>query len=138
MKNKLYFLGLIMFIGTLLLLTSCQQQSTPPETKYYYEGGVLNKTTLQTIVAPYANRTDLTFNDIKAVRNSIRACEIENFASQKDVSRKDCHDFLTQHGYTPSEADKVIESVNNTGNALLFFNVKNSTTKAAYIYAEKQ
>lgn len=140
MKKQFFGIGLFLFMGTMLVLSSCTQQNTPsaPEPTYYYECGMLNITTLQTIVAPYANKTDITFNDIKTVRNKIRACNLDDFASENNVSRGTCHDFLTQHGYTPSEADKVVDSVDEIGNALLFFSVKNSNTKAIYIYAEKQ
>lgn len=139
MKNKLYYFGCIFILSTILGFASCQQPtSSTSEFKYYVEGGVVSKSQLQAIVAPYENKTNLTFDDIKAVRNKIRACPMEDFASEKDVVKKDCQDFLTQHGFTPSEADEVIQSVNDTGNVILFFNVKNSTVKAAYIYAEKQ
>ena len=140
MKKNLFGVGLVLLLSSILILSSCTQQNTPsaPEPTYYYESGILSTATLQTIVAPYSNKTDLTFNDIKTVRNKIRACSLEGFSSEKDVSRETCHNFLSQHGCTPSEADTIIESINDVGNAILFFSVKNSNIKTAYIYAEKQ
>ena len=135
-KNTLIFSSLMM-LSLMLIVSACKQQSDPPA-KYYIEGGVMDKETLMTIVAPYENKTNLTFDEIKTVRNQLRACTLDDFSSEKDVSEEECRDFLTQHGYTPSEADEAIDSVNNVGNALLFFNVKTSTAKAAFIYAEKQ
>lgn len=136
MKKNLFGVGLVLLLSSILILSSCTQQNTPsaPEPTYYYECGILSTAILQTIVAPYSNKTDLTFNDIKTVRNKIRACNPEGF-SEKDVSRETCHNFLSQHGYTPSEADTIIESINDVGNGILFFY---SNIKTAYIYAEKQ
>lgn len=137
MKKNLFGVGLVLLLSSILILSSCTQQNTPsaPEPTYYYECGILSTEILQTIVAPYSNKTDLTFNDIKTVRNKIRAFNPEGF-SEKDVSRETCHNFLSQHGYTPSEADTIIESINDVGNGILFFSVSN--IKTAYIYAEKQ
>ena len=140
MKKRICILGIALAAIVMFGLSGCQQNTSDDSknTLYYVEGGILSKTTLQTIVAPYENKTDFTYNEIKAIRNQLRACELEDFFSEKDVTRDDCHNFLTQHGFTPSEANQGIESVNNTGNALLFFNVRNSPSKAIYIYAEKQ
>lgn len=139
MKNLKLFFGCLLCAMILLVSTGCKQNTEESKpAKYYVEGAVLDKTELQTIIGPYQNKTDYTFDEIKTVRNLLRACEYEDFFSEKDVSRDECSDFLTQHGSSPSEADSIMDSLDDVGNVIMFFNVTTSNAKAAYIYAEKQ
>lgn len=141
MKKNLYFIEIILGILFVFSLTGCQQQTNLTESKtakYYVEGARVNKSTLMTIIAPYQNKTDLTFDDKKKARNEIRTCNLESFESSADITRDECYDFLVKHGYSPSEANSLFDQIDEKGNALLFFTVKNSSTKMVYLYLEKQ
>ena len=140
MKKIISFLEIALVVMILFVLSGCQQNTSADSknTLYYVEGAMLSKTDMLTIMAPYDYKTDYTYNEIKAIRNKLSVCELEDFVSEKNVTREDCHNFLTQHDFTSLEADQVIEAVNKTGNALIICSVNNSPSKAIYIYAEKQ
>ena len=92
------------------------------------------------IIEPYKSKystsDDLTFEEIKAIRNKCRECKKYSFSSDSDVLRKDLTSFYTSHGCTPSEAEERMEVLDERGNALEVFNTYNSE-HVIYLYIEK-
>lgn len=138
MNKKLKFIGIVLALFCILGITGCQQTTSGEASKkYYVEAGEVNKTSALSISNSYGNQSSYTFSEIKQIRNLFRSLEQYDFASKADVSRSECYDFLVTHGFTPSEANSVLNDFDSRGNGLGLFNSKNSN-HAVYIYFEKQ
>ena len=138
MKRKLL---LLVGLAVILMLSGCKQQtdsSSSNEGKLYYlEFGQMLKTDFETVTAPYSSKTEFSFSEIKTIRNSLRNCNLIDFSSSSDVTRSDVHDFFTSHGFTPSETDELFSALDERGNIIGAFNIRNHDDQVAYLYIEK-
>ncbi len=144
MYKKLNVIGIIFALFIILGITGCQQSSSINSKGglYYEEAGEILLSDFKTVIAPYkakyTSEKDLKKEEIKAIREALRNCQQFDFASKKDVTRKELSDFLSQHGWTPSEAEKEMSVLDSRGNTIWMFNIKNSTTHVVYLYVEEQ
>ncbi len=144
MYKKLNVIGIIFALFIILGITGCQQSSSTNSKSglYYEEAGEILLSDFKTVIAPYkakyTSEKDLKKEEIKAIREALRNCQQFDFASKKDVTRKELSDFLSQHGWTPSEAEKEMSVLDSRGNTIWMFNIKNSTTHVVYLYVEEQ
>ena len=146
MKKRISILGIALAAIVMFGLSGCQQQTDSSDSKknalYYVEAGEIAKSDAEAVIGPYKTKysssADLTYKDIKDIRNGFRECYLYGFTSEADVTAEKLKDFLTQHGYTPSEAESELSDLYNRGNAIWMFNVKISTEHVAYLYIEEQ
>ena len=148
MKKITYMLGFILGAFLMFSIVSCQQQSSEPNEKkdgnqvsgqlYYIEMAELAKSDILPIYEQYSEINTLSFSEIQTIRNTLKKCTTYDFDSMPDVSKKDCYDFLVTHGASPSETNTILNSLDERGNIILFFNSANSVNNAFYVYAEKQ
>ncbi len=142
MKRKLL---LLVGLAVILMLSGCKQQadsSSSNEGKIYYlEMGQLAKDDFLNIIEPYQSKysssEELTFNDIQKIREALRNCKLVDFQSAANIERKEVIDFHTSHGCTPSETDKIMSKLDERGNALEAYNIRNKEDQVAYFYIEK-
>ena len=150
MKNNKFFLGTLFGILFILVVTACQQpeNSAAESSKsnsnkqnsnqlYYIEVGELLLSDIQAVIQKYSNYNSLSFSDIKSIRLELSNYRKYNFGSIPDVTRKECYDFLVTHGSSPAETEQILENLDNRGNSIVFYNVR-EPQHAAYLYAEKQ
>ena len=88
-------------------------------------------------VSPYASKSELTFDDIKAIRNALRNCQMIDFDSSANVERNDLQNFFTSHGFTPSETEELFSALDERGNIIVAFGIRNNENQIAYLYIEK-
>ncbi len=142
-KNRFFVITVLLLI--MLGLSGCQQPTNSTESSggytqgrlYYLEFGQMLKSDYLTVVSPYSSKTEFTFDEIKAIRNSLRSCNLIDFQSNANVARNDLHDFFTSHGFTPSETDELFASLDERGNIIGAFNIRNNTNQIVYLYVEK-
>ena len=148
MKKITYMLGFILGAFLMFSIAGCQQQSSETNEKkdgnqvsdqlYYIEMAELAKSDILPIYEQYSEINTLSFSEIQTIRNNLKKCTTYLFDSMPDISKKDCYDFLVTHGASPSEANTILDSLDERGNIILFFNSANSVNNAFYVYAEKQ
>ncbi len=144
MNKKLNAIGIIFALFIILGITGCQQSSSGDSKSglYYEEAGEILLSDFNTVIAPYkakyTSAKDMKKEDMKAIREALRNCQKFDFISKKDVTKKELSDFLSQHGWTPSEADEELSVLDSRGNTIWMFNMKNSTTHVVYLYVEEQ
>lgn len=140
MNKKLKIIGIVLALFCILGITGCQQStgSGGSSGKYYAEMGILNKSEFEAIISPYRNKGSFTFDEIKAIRNQVKACQLDEFESQKDLSREETLDIIIASGYDQSTSETYMKSIDETGNMLLWYSVRNNPSKYAYLYIEKQ
>lgn len=146
MKKRISILGIAFIAMVILGLDGCKQQAdSSTETNnalYYVEVGEIAKSEAEEVITPYKTKyssvAEMNYQDIKDIRNGFRGCYLYNFSSEADVSSEKLKEFLTQHGYTPAEAEEGLSDLYNRGNAIWMFNVKTSSEHVAYICIEEQ
>lgn len=146
MNRKCRILGIVVLLMVMLFFSGCQQSTNSNESSgggysqgrlYYLEFGQMLKSDYITVVTPYSSKTEFTFDEIKVIRNSLRSCNLINFKSSANVARNDLNDFFTSHGFTPSETDELFASLDERGNIIGAFGIRNNTNQIAYLYVEK-
>ena len=60
------------------------------------------------------------------------------FESKKDLSREEAKAIIIDSGYNQSTSETYMKSIDETGNMLLYYSVRNNPSKYAYLYIEKQ
>ena len=141
MNKKLKIFGIVMALFCILGVTGCQQStggSGGSSGKYYAEIGVLNKSDFNAALATLPKKNSYTFDEIKAFRNQVKACQMDKFETKKDMSRDETKALIIDSGYDQSTAETYMKSIDETGNALFYYAVRNNPTKYAYMYIEKQ
>lgn len=140
MNKKLQIIGIVLALFCILGITGCQQAtgSGSSSGKYYAEMGILNKSEFEAIISPYRNKGSFTFDEIKAIRNKVSACQMDKFESKKDLSREEAKAIIIDSGYNQSTSETYMKSIDETGNMLLYYSVRNNPSKYAYLYIEKQ
>ena len=138
MFKKLPYIISILFV---LFTTACtlNNDSSDNEQKYYVEMGRITKTDYNTCLNTYRNLSNSpTAAEIKAVRSTLRSYQQYDFSSTAICRRSEFHAFLTEHGYSKSEADETIKAIDSVGNNILFFHYKYSDDYVCWMYVEKE
>ncbi len=140
MNKKLKIIGIVLALFCILGITGCQQStgSGGSTGKYYAEMGILNKYDFEAIYATFPKKNSYTFDEIKAFRNKVSACQMDKFESKKDLSREEAKAIIIDSGYDQSTSETYMKSIDETGNMLFYYSVRNNPSKYAYLYIEKQ
>lgn len=141
MNRKCRILEIVVLLMVMIFFSGCQQPNDSGGYSigrlYYLEMGQMLARDFETVTSQYASKSEFTFDEIKAIRNSLRSCNLIDFQSNANVVRNDLHDFFTSHGFTPSETDELFASLDERGNIIGAFGIRNNTNQIAYLYVEK-
>lgn len=108
------------------------------EQTYYGEVARITKSDYQTFSSRYNSTSAITYSLLKEARSTLKTYNEYDFASNAGIKRSEMLNFLTQHGFTPLEAESSLNDLDKRGNLLQFYNYKYSNDYIIWIYIEKE
>jgi len=132
-------LQILTIMVALISIMSCSNPvADEPATSFYGELGRISTIDYNSVVATIPVKSSYTFDEIYNYRWQFREKTQYDFSSSPGGTRDDIYELLTTRGYTPSEANTIIDSIINTGNVLLFFNYAYSEDYKIWMYIEME
>ncbi len=132
-KWKLCFLTMVL---VLISLMSCSDPKI--DISFYFELGRITTAAFDNVVSSIPSKDYYTYDDINNYRWQFREKVQYDFSSKPHNSRDDIHELLTSTGYTPSEANALIDGIINRGNGLLFFSYDSYGDFTVWMYIETE
>lgn len=93
-----------------------------------YEGGIIPRTQM-------VSGTGYTYSEVNNVKYNLRQNTVDDYFIEHGVYIEEIQEFLLEH-LSRSETETVINSLNQTGNCILYFNINGHPDYVYWIYGQ--
>ena len=139
MTNKRFWLGILVLVLVFgITVAGCKEE--PPETKtYYYEAYRITMAQYNTFNSAVSGGQTYTFSQIQGFRQTLRSYNGMFIESNSGISESELKTFANQQGLGGSEYTQVKDSLDSTGNLIVFFYyAPNPSYYMVWTYIEKE